>query len=124
MRFLLSKLRIFLFFPIPYLSQPLFILVNYRSLRKINIFLQTGFTRSACFIPFSPGFQYGIGYPTQLTVHFTERPVRAGLNDRDFLPLAQSQPTACAVKTMGLPLDHPQRAAGDFQQALRCSRSY
>ena len=24
MRFLLSKLRIFLFFPIPYLSQPLF----------------------------------------------------------------------------------------------------
>lgn len=26
MRFLLSKLRIFLFFPIPYLSQPLFYL--------------------------------------------------------------------------------------------------
>ena len=32
MRFLLSKLRIFLFFPIPYLSQPLFVyLTDYGS---------------------------------------------------------------------------------------------
>ena len=32
MRFLLSKLRIFLFFPIPYLSQPLFIDEGFGSL--------------------------------------------------------------------------------------------
>lgn len=44
MRFLLSKLRIFLFFPIPYLSQPLFNLLNEKPIiyaynRKNNYFI-------------------------------------------------------------------------------------
>lgn len=47
MRFLLSKLRIFLFFPIPYLSQPplyKFNLIKKASMVKLNLLRVLSFT--------------------------------------------------------------------------------
>ena len=44
MRFLLSKLRIFLFFPIPYLSQPLLCISSFSTLGYRYLFItHTGF---------------------------------------------------------------------------------
>ena len=69
-------------------------------------------------IPALPDVQHGICDPAQLTVSFAERPIGKGLNNRHFLPLTQREPTACAVKTMRLAVDHPQRTSGDFQQTV------